>query len=336
MNETLRLIRMQSVTLVDIFAAAILFIFVAFLVLYINFLTTTEAENASDPGGLKTVRGSPYSYSDFREALDDHVSRWREKEFLEMRRDTIVMHLRGTAGPEEVSISRIDADPSILDNYLDRVEKNWDTLGAPYVSTNYRPFSPHVTMFVYSSWNYYDLRDRIEERGFSWSEVTVPGEMPDPDEIGVYDGADTDAMTNPELASVIDQLGQPVKQEFGDLLSPEAYESGWNQLMAQMPVETPRPPPMSVPEITDNAQGLANELQPLIIMEGEIASVLVPIDDAEPDKRSNLVWLLAACIGLMILLGSLPKLLRLRGLWLLRQQSKSRDKQSVLPDATNV
>lgn len=176
MKETLQLLRSQSVVLVDLFAAAFLFIFVAFLMLYTMFLLSIDQIETKTTGGWKVFGGIPFTIEKVTQGLVLHSEQWANEAFVEFHDDRIVTYARTYRQPEVFDM-RNAADPEAhMRAFLRTVRRDHERLGpTAMVEAGYGyKDRPSVSMYVFDSRFYYEGRDLIQEYNFSWSEFAVP------------------------------------------------------------------------------------------------------------------------------------------------------------------
>jgi len=187
MRQTLTLLRSHSVVLVDMFAATFLFIFVAFLSLYTLFLLSVEQVDNQSAGGWKVISASPFDTRFMTEALVDHAENWADEAFVEVHRNRLVTYARTYRRPETFNLSQ-GADPeSHLLDFMTTVKRNFERLGPTIMAERGygNAIVPSINIYVFDSRHYYEVRDLIQERSFSWAEFAIPS---DPSAEGENDG----------------------------------------------------------------------------------------------------------------------------------------------------
>lgn len=208
MRQMLSLLRLQSTVLVDIFAASFLFVFVAFLALYTQFLMSVEKAQNPSPGGLKAVDGIPFTYQTFIDGFMIHRDRWKDEDFIELRGNGIVVYTRTYPEPKSLAVDDPKQIAVYLGEFLDEVARNFDRLGPPLLATGAEREKPIVAIYVLDSRHYYLARDVIQEREFGWSEFAVPGGSDNGTIAGDGSGAvDADAFVN-EWTRIIDEIAR--------------------------------------------------------------------------------------------------------------------------------
>lgn len=260
MNETLNQIRTQSVVLVDMFAAAFLFIFVAFLMLYTMFLLSIDQIENKTSGGWKAFSAQPFTTQEVTEGLERHAVDWVDQAFVEFHADRIVTYARTYREPDVFDMSN-GADPeNYMRAFLRTVRRNYERLGPTSMSLDGYgwPDRPHVNMYVLDSRHYYQGRDLIQENDFSWAEFAVPslengaaGASGDGDETGAGDGSITAEDYTEDWQDILSGLNQ-VRNRTVD---PQAQAESVTSLSVV---------PMDEREITLRMLQVEEDLQPVI------------------------------------------------------------------------
>ncbi|MEM6891847.1 MAG: hypothetical protein AAF636_27580 [Pseudomonadota bacterium] len=299
MKETLHLIRSQSVVLVDLFAAAFLFIFVAFLMLYTMFLLSIDQIETKGTGGWKVFGGIPFTTEEVTAGLSLHAEQWADEAFVEFHADRIVTYARTYRQPDVFDM-RNGADPEAhMRAFLRTVRRDHERLGPTAMSeAGYgNDDRPTVSMYVFDSRFYYEGRDLIQEYEFSWAEFAVPRS----------DGA-------PGLAG-----GDGDGDGGGsNSIDPERYSADWQNILSDLNrVRDQRAVP-------SEATSKVTPLQGAVLDEEEITILLLEAETDEDLIIDRLLPFLFLLVIVPVVAEGVPIYRKMRARWRLRAAFRSR------------
>lgn len=311
MKSIKSMMRQQSLILVDIFAASFLFIFVAFLAMFLKYLASFEAGSPSTTNGLKAYSGQPFTSEFAERGMQIQSDNWRHGAFVEVYADKIVTYSRSYERPKVYKSTNALTAKFPFESFLDDVAKDLKRFGAiveaPGAGRNELKNRPGLAVYIFHTRHYYGLRDAIQERKYYWEEFVIPIDPKEQSEIA--DGQNNDAKKGNSSSN-------------RDIsISPSAQDAKWDSIIDEVQeyreasearTTSSVPPPVSLNQPSTKKELDDEEIQLLVV------ELLVEENDAPPDVRRSLIFVVIVGVLFICLMESRRVLSRAWGRYRLR------------------